>query len=85
MREGKDRTRLVMLIMGAIIVLLLLFLLYVFVVQPQYYQFVDEKRLEGIEYYVGAYVVPQIEQTGYVQIPVGNQSLILVPYVPPQA
>ena len=47
-------------------------------------RYADERRLEGIEYYVLEVILPQLQANGYVQIPIGNETLILVPYIPEQ-
>jgi peptidoglycan/LPS O-acetylase OafA/YrhL len=83
MRQNK--TKLTIRILSAVIVVLLLFIAYFFVIQPQINKYTDEKRLEGIEYYVYQIILPQLQANGYVQIPVGNQTLILVPYIPEQS
>jgi len=77
MKDEKAKTRLVVGILVTVVVLLILFVLYLVVFQPQYSKFVDEKRVEGINLFIG-----QILANGFAQIPVGNQSLILAPVTP---
>lgn len=82
--RGEKRNKAIW-VLSILVVILALVLIYFFIIQPQYDAFVDEKRLEGIDMYIGSYVIPQIQATGYLQVPIGNQTLILVPYVPQQA
>ena len=84
MRENKNKQNLMIKIMAGVIILLVLFLIFLFVVQPQVAKYNDNKRLEGIEYYVLAVILPQLQENGYVQIPIGNETLTLVPYIPEQ-
>ena len=82
MRDGKTRRKTIW-ILSTIIAILALFIVFFLIIQPSYYQFVGEKQIEGIELYIEN-IINQLETNGYVQIPTGNQTIILVPYVPPQ-
>ena len=84
MHERRDKKSLTIKIMAAVIIVLMLFMVFVFVIKPQMAKYDDNRRLEGIEYYVLAVILPQLQQNGFVQIPIGNETLILVPYIPPQ-
>ncbi len=84
MREEGAKTRLVIGILITVVALLLLFVLYLVVFQPQYSKFVDEKRIEGIDLFIGQILIPQLQANGYVEIPIGNQTLYLVPAQPQQ-
>ena len=71
-------------IMGAIIVVLVLFIAFFFVVVPQMNKFSVKKQIEGANL---AYldILNKVQTQGYYSIPVGeNQTLVLVPYVPQQ-
>jgi hypothetical protein len=80
----QDKTKLTIRILSAVVIILLLFITFFFVIQPQMNKYADERRLEGIEYYVYQIILPQLQANGYVQIPIGNETLILVPYIPEQ-
>ncbi|PJE81301.1 hypothetical protein COU58_03210 [Candidatus Pacearchaeota archaeon CG10_big_fil_rev_8_21_14_0_10_32_42] len=83
MRDEKDKTKLIVKVLISVVVLLILIVLYMAVFQQQYNKFVDEKRAEGVNLAVSEILI-QLQNNGYVQIPVGNETLILVPYIPPQ-
>jgi hypothetical protein len=82
MKDKKDKKNLAIKIMAGIIILLILFITYSFIVKPQLQKYNDNRRLEGIEFYVLSVILPQLQQNGFVQIPIGNETLILVPYIP---
>ena len=79
-----DRSRLVISILVGIVLLMGLFMLYLFVLQPAMQGYVIEKQTEGVQIAVGT-ILTQIQQYGFVQIPIGeNQVLTLVPAQAPQ-
>ena len=79
-----DKTRLTMTILVILVILLAGTLLYFFVIQPAIQGYVIDRQNEGVQIAVGT-ILTQIQQYGYVQIPVGeNQTLVLVPYNPQQ-
>ncbi|NCN52043.1 hypothetical protein GW931_03460 [archaeon] len=79
MRSETDKTKLIVKILIAVVVLLAIIVLYLVVFQQQYNNFVDAKRVEGIDLFISQILIPQLQQTGgYVQIPVGNQTMDLV-------
>lgn len=78
----KKTQRTIKILIG-LVAFLLLVIVYFFVAQPQMNKFVIEKQSEGIDYAVGS-ILSSIQSQGYVEIPVGNQTLVLVPYVPPK-
>jgi len=82
MRSESDKTKLIVKILIAVVVLLALIVLYLVVFQQQYNNFINEKRVEGIDLFISQILIPQLQQNGYVQIPVGNQTLYLVPVQP---
>ena len=56
--------------------LLVIIVLYLTVFQQQYNNFVNQKRVEGIDLFIGQVLIPQLKQTGgYIQIPLGNQTM----------
>lgn len=71
-----------MKILVAVVVLLAIIVLYLAVFQTQYNNFVNQKRVEGIDLFISQVLIPQLQQNGYVQIPIGNQTLYLVPVQP---
>ncbi len=77
------RATIIISVLLVIIVLLVGFILYSFLIKPQINGYVVEKQIEAQDMvFLG--ILSQVQQNGYVQIAYGNQSLILVPYVPPQ-
>lgn len=83
-RGSVDRkTQRTIKILIGLVAFLMLVLVYFFVAQPQMNKFVAKKQYEGANYAVGS-ILASIQSQGYVEIPVGNQSLVLVPYVPQQ-
>ncbi len=72
-------------VLGLIVVIMALVIIYAFVIQPAISGYSVQKQSEGVQIAVNA-ILTQIQQNGYVQIPVGgNKTIILVPYVPPSA
>ena len=73
-----------MKILIAVIIILVLVLLYFFVARPGMNNFVMNKQIEGVNF-AYADLVSAVQNQGYFALPLGeNQTLILVPYVPPQ-
>jgi hypothetical protein len=81
--DGGNSRRLTVILVGIIAVLVLI-LLYAFVVRPSINGYAVKLQTEGVDYALSA-ILSQIQQNGYVQIPVGNQTLTLVPYIPSQS
>ena len=71
-------------VLGLIVVIMALVMIYAFVIQPAISGYSVQKQSEGVQIAVNA-ILTQLQQNGYVQIPVGGKTLILVPYVPPTA
>jgi len=68
-----------------VVVILLGFISYSFIIRPSIDNYVVSKQSEAQEMLISA-LLNQVQQLGYVQIPVGeNQTLVLVPYVDQQA
>ena len=82
MRNENDKTKLIVKILIVVVILLALIVLYLVVFQQQYNNFVAQKQTEGINLFISQYLIPQLQQNGYVSIPIGNQTLYLVPVVP---
>ena len=78
-KEKNPRT-LVIVLIGVVIVLALL-VVYALIIKPSINGFAVKLQNEGVTYTLDA-IVSQVQQNGYVQIPVGNQTLVLVPYQP---
>jgi len=84
---NKSKTLVVSLI--AIILVLAAVLIYAFAIKPAYTGYVTEQQELGAQYgYQYAYeevmgnLFGQLQQNGYVQLPYGNETVILVPYNP---
>lgn len=73
----KEKT--VFRVLVALVVILGLLVLYAFILRPAYTGLVVDARNDGINIALSS-ILLQVQQNGYVQIPVGNQTLILVPY-----
>lgn len=69
-------------VLVAVVVILAGIVVYAFVVKPSISGYNVQKQNEGVQIAVN-YIVAQLQQQGFVQIPIGNQTLILVPYQPP--
>mgnify|MGYP001559840389 CR=1 FL=1 len=78
-----NRTNMLITILVAVIVVLAVVMVYAFIVKPRISGYNVEKQTEGVQIAIN-YIVAQLQQNGFVQIPIGNQTLILVPYTPPQ-
>ena len=70
-------------ILALVIIVLAGVMVYSFVIKPKISGYNVEKQTEGVEIAIN-YILAQLQQNGFVQIPLGNQTLILVPYTPPQ-
>ena len=70
-------------ILIVVIVVMAAILVYAFVIQPGITGYAVDNYNQGIEFTI-ATIISQIQQNGFVQIPVGNQTLILVPAPPTQ-
>ena len=81
-----DKKSVGLVVLGLLVVIMALVMIYAFVIQPAVSGYAVQKQNEGAQAganYVVSYILTQLQQNGYVQIPVGNQTLILVPYTPP--
>ena len=82
MRNENSKKWLVITLIS-IIVVLVGFIIYAFGIRPAISGYVINAQNEGAQIAVN-YIVSQVAQNGYVQIPVGNQTLVLIPYQQPQ-
>lgn len=78
---GSKKTKLTIVILSSLVVLLLLVIAFFFVVQPQVNKFAYNKQIEGANI-VYMDILQKVQANGYYSMPVGNQTLVLVPYVP---
>ena len=79
-----DRTKVTITILVILVVLLAAVLVYLFVVQPAIQGYNIQRQSEGVQIAVSA-ILTQLQQQGFVQIPLGeNQTLILVQWTPQQ-
>lgn len=77
-----DKKKILITVLIAVIIVLIGIILYAFVIRPGITGFVVQKQTEGYNYcleMVTQNILTQIQQNGFVQFPVGNQTLILVP------
>ena len=77
-----NKTGILIAVLVLVIVLLAGIMVYAFVVKPKISGYNIQKQTEGVNIAIN-YILAQLQQNGFVQIPVGNQTLILVPYQPP--
>ena len=79
-----DKKKILITLLIAIIVVLVTIIIYAFVIRPAISGYTIQKQTEGVQIAVNSILV-QLQQNGFVQIPIGNQTLILVPYTSPSA
>ena len=84
--ENNKYKKTIKILMG-VVILLVLVMAYFFLVRPLTNNYILEKQTEA---QISTYnfmiqdMVTQIQQNGYYQVPIGNQTLVLVPYQPAQ-
>ena len=74
-------------ILVLLVVVLGVIVIYSYVAKPVVTGYVTKTYNQGVSQGANdvlSVLVNQIQTQGYVQIPVGNQTLVLVPYIPPQ-
>ena len=76
-----DKKKVLITILVAVIVILAAVIVYAFLISPGITGYVVDKQSEGVQIAIAS-IVAQIQQNGFAQIPVGNETLILVPYFP---
>ena len=74
-----NRTNVLIVVLVLIIVVLAGIMVYAFVIKPKISGYTAQKQTEGVQIAIN-YIIAQLQQNGFVQIPFGNQTLILVPY-----
>jgi len=77
-----DKKKILITVLVAVIIVLIAIIIYAFVIRPGITGFIVQKQTEGYNYCLGVVtqnILTQIQQNGFVQFPVGNQTLILVP------
>jgi hypothetical protein len=79
-----ERKNVAIIVLSIVVIILAVLVLYEFVISPAIQGYAVQNQQTGVQYTVGA-ILSQIQQYGYVQIPLSeNQTLILVPYNPQQ-
>ncbi len=78
----KDNTKLALRALILLVVFLSVLVLYAFVLKPMINGYVVSSQNQGVEYAIVT-IVNEIQQKGFIEIPVGNETLILVQYQPP--
>ena len=71
-------------IMAVIIIVLAAIVVYSFAVKPAFNGYVVSKQTEAQDIVLNA-LLSQLQQNGYIQIPVGDEVLTLVPYQAPES
>ena len=80
---ARDKTGVVIGILVLLVIVLAGAVAYAFLVKPAVTGYVVNAQNQGIQYTIGT-IVSQIQQQGYAQLPVGNQTLYLAPFNPQQ-
>jgi len=90
MRDSRqNKGNMTVKILIAVIVILVLVCAFFFLIRPGINKFVSNKQIEGVNFAYGD-VITQVQEQGYFALPLGqneageDQTLVLVPYVPPQ-
>ena len=80
-----DKSKVVIIVLAILVVVLAIVVLYSFVIQQAIQGYNVQRQTEGMQIAVNS-ILLQLQQQGFVQIPMGEgqQPLVLVPYTPPQ-
>jgi len=78
-----NRTNILIAILVLVIIVLAGIMVYTLVIKPKISGYTAQKQTEGVQIAVN-YIVAQLQQNGFVQIPVGNQTIYLAPFNPGQ-
>lgn len=78
-----DKTKIVMALLIFAVIVLAGIVVYAFVVQPSISGYAVERQSEGYVFAVNS-ILTQIQQNGFAQITVGNQTIYLAPFDPTQ-
>ncbi len=79
-----DRNKLLVTFLVLVIVILVAIVAFTFLVKPAVTGYAIDKQGEGVQIAI-TQILAQVQQNGFVQIPVGNQTLFLMPFDPQQA
>jgi hypothetical protein len=82
--EKADRSKWVVRGLVIAVLILLILVVYAFIIAPSINAYVVQKQLEVKDYVLNT-MLSQIEKQGYTEIINGNESIILVPYIPQNA
>lgn len=80
-REGNSNRMIV--ILAVVILVLATVIVYSFALKPSFNGYVVSKQVEAQDIVLNA-LLSQLQQNGYIQIPIGDEILTLVPYQPEQ-
>ena len=70
-------------VLVAVIIILVGVIIYAFVIKPAYTGYVVDRQVEGYNICV-TNLISQLQQNGFVQLTLGNQSIYLAPFAPEQ-
>ena len=87
MREKRNRTGLVIASLIIVVFLLLSVVTYLLLIKPMYLKHVYSKQVEAYNVAQTDFLnsmLLQIQQQGFIQIPVGNETLFLTQFQPQQ-
>ena len=80
----KDKAKVLVTVLTLLVVVLGMLVVYAFVLRPAMSGYIVKSQNDGAMALI-SYMVSQIQQQGNTQIPVGNQTLVLIPYQSPQS
>ena len=75
-----DEKRIIRVLVSVIVIMALL-MAYFVIIKPQIDKAATNNQIEGYNIAITS-LLSQLEQQGYVQMTIGNQTLVLVPYNP---
>jgi hypothetical protein len=78
-----DKRKILITVLIAVIVILAAIIVYAFVISPSVTGYTVDRQREGIEFAISS-IIAQIQQNGFAQISVGNETLYLRPFNPQQ-
>mgnify|MGYP001558350702 CR=1 FL=1 len=82
-REERNPYRTLFILTLLILLVLIVIVVYAFAIKPTIQGYVINKQVEASDFIVGT-IFNQVKQQGFVQLTYMNESVILVPYTPPQ-
>jgi hypothetical protein len=79
--EPRNRSVRLIVMLALVIVAIAIVVVYSFAVRPAFNEYIVSKQVEAQDMILNA-LLSQLQQNGYIQIPIGDEVLTLVPYRP---